>query len=138
MMGTNYYLKLDICEHCRRESEQLHIGKSSAGWCFSLHVRRPGVMWDDVPAESLDDWRTLWSKPNTMIVDEYGDSIDPAEMERIITGRSWQPSREQDEHWYVQNQAEPGPFGLARSRIDGRHCIGHGEGTWDLISGEFS
>jgi len=36
------------------------------------------------------------------------------------------------------NQAEPGPDGLARHKVNDGHCIGHGEGTWDLIIGEFS
>ena len=44
-MGTNYYLhrpRTNECEHCGRadEAPPLHIGKSSSGWCFSLHVRR--------------------------------------------------------------------------------------------------
>ena len=36
------------------------------------------------------------------------------------------------------NYAEPGPNGLVRAKINGVHCIGHGEGTWDYITGEFS
>lgn len=38
-MGTNYYLhSQDPCEHCGRSYPELHIGKSSAGWVFALHV----------------------------------------------------------------------------------------------------
>ena len=38
-MGTNYYLhKKPPCEACGHEPAPLHIGKSSGGWCFSLHV----------------------------------------------------------------------------------------------------
>lgn len=50
-MGTNYYLhtKPD-CECCGRGFEPLHIGKSSGGWCFSLHV----MPEDNI--NTLDDW----------------------------------------------------------------------------------
>ena len=39
-MGTNYYFEdsSEVCECCGRGAESLHIGKSSGGWCFSLHV----------------------------------------------------------------------------------------------------
>ena len=40
--------------------------------------------------------------------------------------------------WFMQNNAEHGPNGLVRSKIDGHHCIGHGAGTWDLEVGDFS
>ena len=46
--------------------------------------------------------------------------------------------RDRPAQWWVQNHhAIPGPNGLLRHRI-GEHCIGHGDGTWDLIRGEFS
>lgn len=113
-MGTNYYLhEREPCECCGREFKAMHIGKSSHGWCFSLHVD-PN---DNV--QSLDDWRRLWSQPGARIVDECGAHITPEAMEQTITNRSH-------------------PHGLTRSRIDGYHCVGHGEGTWDYITGEFS
>jgi len=42
-MGTNYYLvknERPPCPCCERTyvQERLHIGKSSGGWCFALHV----------------------------------------------------------------------------------------------------
>lgn len=110
-MGTNYYLLGDTCQHCGRSDERLHIGKSSAGWCFALHVT------DDI--KSLADWQELWSKPAAKIVDEYGDAIEPAAMLAKITERSH-------------------PHGLSRHDIDDRHCVAHGNGTYDLIRGEFS
>jgi len=116
-MGTNYYLKEEekpACECCKRPyvSNILHIGKSSFGWCFSLHV---------IPIEginSLDDWKARWSQPDTSIENEYGDRVTPDDMLRKITQRG-------------------DPLVLKRHRI-GDHCIGHGPGTWDLIPGEFS
>lgn len=110
-MGTNYYLVGDCCPACGRGDERQHIGKSSAGWCFALHVT------EDV--KSLEDWQARWSAPGAKIVNEYGDTITPAEMLSAITDRSH-------------------PRGLSRHQVDGRHCIGHGNGTFDLLPGEFS
>ena len=114
-MGTNYYLhtKPD-CECCGRPFDALHVGKSSGGWCFSLHVMpEDGI-------NTLDDWRELWRKAEATIRNEYGELIPAGEMERIITNRKWR-----------------GGFPL-RHELDGRHCIGYGDGTWDYITGEFS
>lgn len=114
-MGTNYYLhEKPPCKCCGRPFEKLHIGKSSGGWCFSLHV---------IPEENLltlDDWRRRWSAPFATVMNEYGDQVTPAELERIITERVWRGS---------QPMHHP---------IDYRHCVGHGPGTWDYIIGEFS
>jgi len=110
----------------------LHIGKSSGGWCFSLHV----VPEDGI--NDLDDWRKLWSAPGTFIENEYGEKISVEDMEDIITNRSSEDFPRESVDWYRQNQAEPGPRHLARSMVDGRHCIKHGAGTWDCITGEFS
>ncbi len=55
-MGTNYYLhEKPDCECCGRPFEALHIGKSSSGWCFSLHVMPEDMI------NTLDDWRSKWS-----------------------------------------------------------------------------
>jgi hypothetical protein len=109
-VGTNYYHEERLpCVCCKRAFEQKHIGKSSAGWCFALRV---------YPAEgprSLEEWRQVWGTGR--IVSEYGDIITPQEMDRIITNRAG---------------------GLRRHDTDGRLCIGHGDGTWDLIVGDFS
>ena len=131
-MGTNYYWHPNPpCKECGRAFEPHHIGKSSGGWCFALHV---------IPGEinSLEQWQVLWNKPTSEIKDEYGQSVPPEVMRGIVTGRSWKSTIQRTEKEYADNHAEPGPNGLIRSKIDGSHCIGHGEGTWDLITGEFS
>lgn len=112
-MGTNFYLIRECCPHCGRGSDRLHIGKSSAGWCFSLRVH------EDDGINSLADWEAQWAQPNTRIVDEYGDVIQIEELRRRILERSWD-----------------GPGGLRRHLIDS-FCIGHGDGTYDLIRGDF-
>lgn len=113
-MGTNFYLKTDICDKCGRGHEKKHIGKSSAGWCFALHV---------IPEESineLSDWERLWNLPTSQIFDEYGTTLSPEEMRSRILDREWKGK-------------EP-----MRSHVDDRHCTGPGKGTYDLCPGEFS
>jgi hypothetical protein len=71
-MGTNFYLRIDPCERCGRSDVQLHIGKSSSGWCFALHV---------IPEEGincLEDWEQKWAKGK--IFDEYGREISINDM----------------------------------------------------------
>jgi len=130
-MGTNYYLNRNVCPHCQRSEKRLHIGKSSAGWCFSLHV---------IPEEglnSLEDWQAAWSVSDAVIADEYGSTLTPTDMTKIITERS-RVGEPFTPKGLMRNLAEAGPNGLARSANDGSHCVGHGTGTWDLIAGEFS
>lgn len=132
-MGTNFYLHdRDPCDCCGRPFSRLHIGKSSAGRAFSLHV---------IPEEGihgLKDWEARWSHPHVRIEDEYGQILTPQEMHDRIANRSWCAREPLGEAWYRETRAEAGPNGLARSVADGVYCVGHGPGTWDLIAGEFS
>lgn len=143
-MGTNYYLHdKPPCPTCGREYERLHIGKSSGGWCFSLHV---------IPEEGIFDlsgWIERWNKPEAVILNEYGDVVAPSGMHAVITERAkrigWHDLRDEVPSGYKswaefheRNSSCEGPNGLLRHRIDRRHCIAHGAGTWDLIVGEFS
>ncbi len=140
-MGTNYYLhQKPDCECCGRPFEPLHIGKSSGGWCFSLHV----IPEDGI--NTLDDWRNLWSQPGAYIRNEYGERVSIADMELPITARlrakdwddpRWWNGYTSEEDFHSRNHSERGPNGLLRHRI-GRYCIAHGAGTWDYIRGAFS
>jgi hypothetical protein len=137
-MGTNFYLHEDTCPHCGRDGERLHIGKSSAGWCFSLHVD------PEIGITTLGDWAARWSKPQAVIKDEYGVTIAPDLMMEIITERTWHRKGEQTplgypdwETFHRMNNSVTGPNGLLRHQL-GHFCVGHGEGTYDLIPGEFS
>lgn len=138
-MGTNYYLRLGVCPQCGRAAEELHIGKSSAGWCFALHVG------GDCPSD-LPSWYEriqLELARGGRITDEYGEDMSLADLKAEIEERSWTPPRKRSRIRCAasrtpDNCAVRGPNGLLRSVVDGRHCIGHGEGTWDLITGEFS
>jgi hypothetical protein len=115
---------------------RVHIGKSSFGWRFSLHVDPEGKEWipsgqnspereENLKIRDLDDWQFLWGERNSAIVDEYGEVLTVEGMLSIITDR--RPGR------YCHADAEP-----ARHEIDHKHCIGHGSGPWDLIIGTFS
>jgi hypothetical protein len=111
-MGTNYYVEVQPpCECCGRGYEHKHIGKSSAGWCFSLHV------YPDEGINTLEDWKEYLK--DKVIKNEYGGIVTLDELLRCITKRNH-------------------PSGLSRHVIDSRFCIGHGEGTWDYLIGDFS
>ena len=130
-MGTNYYwYKKSPCECCGRPYEPLHIGKSSGGWCFALHVM-PEENINDLP-----DWEELWLVSGSKIENEYGEEILPNEMREIITNR-YRTEAPPTDFNYKANHAEPGPNNLARHRI-GHYCIKHGAGTWDCVTGEFA
>ena len=81
-MGTNYYWhEKPPCSSCGRKYEPLHIGKSSAGWCFALHI----IPEEDI--NDLPDWQKLWDTPGSLIFNEYGDILSPAAMTGVITIR---------------------------------------------------
>lgn len=121
-MGTNYYFhpkpttSCPTCGHTRT-AEPIHIGKSSVGWTFGLHVRPRYWIGGPIP-QDLDAWRERFLEEGSKIQDEYGQVITVVDMLRIITDRSH-------------------PNGLRRRPLD-EYCIGHGEGTWDLVVGDFS
>jgi len=139
-MGTNYYAKELLCEHCNRY-EETHIGKSSGGWVFSLHVDA------DKGLNSWQDWLAYLKKDNVTILDEYDRECTVAELTNVVTNRGWVGHTypytvfgkvyHNFEHLCKEHDAVPGENNLFRHKI-GRFCCGHGEGTWDLIEGDFS
>ena len=85
-MGTNYYHRTHICEHCDRFDEH-HIGKSSGGWTFGFHGERE----EDSELNSLgrvvasfDDWKLLFLEEGSKIIDEYGEEISVAEFIQMV------------------------------------------------------
>ena len=139
-MGTNYYLQPIDPEDTRKTR---HIGKSSGGWCFSLHV------YPDEGINTLDDWFLLFNTEGIRIVDEYGKEIHPDGMMIKITVREsipidWDTIEQKSffnyvsrEEFYERNGAEEGPNNLLRHKVDGNWCIANGEGTWDYLVGDF-
>lgn len=125
-MGTNYYLKKEAepaCKCCDRpyEGQELHIDKSSMGWCFSLHV---------IPELGLNDWPEWLEfiqkslQEGWTLEDEYGQEFHLPAFVVVVTER---------ESTHVGRKGA-----LMRHSVDGEHCLGNGSGTWDLIAGEFS
>lgn len=69
-MGTNYYatVKSQECEYCGRADEVTrHIGKSSAGWAFTVRT------YEDIA--DLQDWDEWVTANNPVITDEYGEEV---------------------------------------------------------------
>ena len=76
-------------------------------------------------------------------MNEYQETMLIRDMEKIITERSWNDSRNwsgyrDESDFHFRNHSLRGPNGLLRHVADGRLCIAHGEGTWDIMRGEFS
>jgi hypothetical protein len=136
-MGTNYFLHSQQCPHCGIALEdKMHLGKSSAGWCFSLHV---------YPELELNDWEDMWQyicfcveEDGHHLEDEYGEIISLEQFFSIVWDRHAQQPH--DAEWLSKNHARPGPFGLARHIFDGQHCIGNAglNAPIDYFIGEFS
>ncbi|GAF77764.1 unnamed protein product [marine sediment metagenome] len=82
-MGTNYSLKDDrnMCAHCGKGTEWLHIGKQSGGWVFSLHI------YPEQGIHELKDWQHLFDNAFTSIEDEYGTVICTRDMVDRIEGK---------------------------------------------------
>lgn len=121
-MSTRYYLHLP--------TETLFIGKSSAGWCFSLH---------GIPERGLNDLDDWWRLMRTAgeIRDEYGLALTVQELMRVITERAWPYGPDHDAVYYARNSAVPGPNRLMRHALSSQ-CVKHGAGTWDVLVGEWS
>lgn len=142
-MSTNYYLvkgewpeplvpraplTVDIAAIARHaRPATIHIGKSSYGWAFSLHVypevgiRTEADMFELITLLERDGWRV--EDEYHRVVPVFGNGVD-VPIWKIIhrIGGMWKP--EQGEY--------------SRHTIDGRHCIGHGVGLWDYCVGDFS
>ena len=146
-MGTNYYLQYNeevnaeckCCGHVKTEKRVRHLGKSSGGWHFALHVYPDEMIcdFDDIMQEIK---RAISS--GGVVKDEYGVEHTFDEWFDVVTKRS----REKmiDYSWYGSkkrfldsNSAEEGLNNLVRAKL-GSHCIGHGDGTYDYFVGEFS
>ena len=82
VMGTNYDWRTKVCQTCGHAAEEKHIGKSSAGWCFALHVYpEEGIL-------TLENWITKWTAdPQGVIRNEYEEVLSVEEMIEVITRR---------------------------------------------------
>ncbi len=133
-MGTNYYLyERKNCPHCNQPmpENRLHIGKSSAGWAFSLHV---------IPEENLNDifdWSKRWEEAGCRIEDEYSRLVTPYEMLKHIVLRRRIPPDSDRPFDHAANGSEPAPNGLVISRHS-RLKPSRGEAVWSHSPYDFS
>lgn len=88
-MGTNYYWHRNPCTSCGHPEEVAHIGKSSGGWAFALHVNF--TLQSGRAVNDLHDWKHLFQAPGSRIVDEYDRIVSAKEMVLIITDRKAEP-----------------------------------------------
>ena len=115
-MGTNYYWhEKQPCETCGHAAEPKHIGKSSMGWHFTLHV------YPEDGINTFEDWQKLYSSGGT-ILDEYGDNVSPENMtDKISDRRRDDPIKDFD---FAGNDAQVGYNNMLQHRKS-RFCIGH-------------
>jgi len=79
-MGTNYYVRLKpACPTCKRPFEEIHLGKSSGGWKFSLQLNGKRF-WHDKTAMKK------WTKRKA-IFDEYGERISWADFWKLVEAK---------------------------------------------------
>ncbi|MGQ4893385.1 MAG: hypothetical protein ACP6IQ_02030 [Candidatus Njordarchaeia archaeon] len=149
-MGTNYYLRYH-CKECGH-TKSLHIGKSSCGWTFGLHV---------YPEKDLLDLRQIWKfiksevNKGAIIENEYGEKVFLEEMLKIIRDRerpddykltdekikdssAYYPYKNLKEFLEANHAIWDDEYNLLRRKVDGIHCIGNGNGPYDYIVGNFS
>jgi len=88
-MGTNYYARINICKDCGRYDE-IHVGKSSAGWVFSFQYNG-GKFYKNI--SEMKKW--LKSK---RIFDEYDEEISYDEF--------WEMVKEKQRNKKNRNHAE--------------------------------
>jgi hypothetical protein len=81
-MGTNYYARYNECKCCNRYDE-IHIGKSSAGWTFTFHAT------DDI--KSFKDWALFLQNSGVKIFDEYGDEKSFSQFLQLVDGKKYNP-----------------------------------------------
>lgn len=84
-MGTNYYAYTDMCPHCGRGDEGLHIGKDSYGWTFSWHAL--SEVMDGVEVKSCREWYEFLERDGVTIKSEYGDVISLDDFRKLVDGK---------------------------------------------------
>lgn len=82
-MGTNYYTKSDVCEHCGRGDKDFHLGKSSMGWQFSFQYNG-GEHYKNV--EEMKEW--LRDKE---IYDEYDRPVTHEDFWAMVDMKQMNP-----------------------------------------------
>ena len=72
-MGTNHYVRYNICDKCGRYDE-LHVGKSSMGHKYSFQAH--DIEEWNIHIKSLQDWDKFIKERNARFFDEYDKELD--------------------------------------------------------------
>lgn len=98
----------------------IHVGKSSGGWNFLLHV------YPEQDIKTLSDWKALAER---LIADGWRfESEDRKEISADALWRVVERADYRDSDLMHMRRSKPSP----------NYCIGHGEGYYDYIIGDFS
>lgn len=104
-MGTNYYAERDVCPHCHRGRDRLHIGKSSAGWTFSFQAYNGTETWDGEDIHSWKRWQELLlATPRVRIFDEYDRHVSIDALQGLVADKA---STTELKHADYMNQLPP-------------------------------
>lgn len=136
-MGTNFYLNSKPCDHCGlRKVNDLHIGKSSVGWVFTLRGYEQDEFSDLPTPQTLDEWIALFNDPQYEITDEYSRPLTTEQMlSRILEREARNPS---SSYWLPYGVFDT-EVGLARSQTDKYHRIEQVKGkSYSIHFYEFS
>src|SRR5574343_829049 len=75
-MGTNYSIRKNMCSHCQRAEEEVHLGKSSCGWIFHFQYNS-GKYYQDI--EEMREWTK-----DKDIFNEYGEKVSYTEFWNMV------------------------------------------------------
>ena len=129
-MGTNYYSVTKRYRDLERDGdlryetlgtqEKLHIGKSSAGWHFGLHV------FPETGIHDIEGWVPYLLCSDRVIVDEYGEELTYEKLINVITQRGREEPCNWSDDMLYRNFAERVWLRQSRSRHLGLHY-------WELL-----
>lgn len=78
-MGCNYHVKINICSCCKRPEEEIHLGKSSAGWSFALQYNG-GKFYTNF--EEMKKWLE-----DKVIENEYGEKVSKEDFIKLVESK---------------------------------------------------
>ena len=95
-MGTNYYARVEPCKTCGVPKQEIHIGKSSAGWTFTFHAT------EDI--RSYKDWLKFLSSKEIRIFDEYDREVSLKKFKDLVE------SKRNEEHNHAKEYSGGGSY----------------------------
>jgi len=82
-MGTNYYMKYNLCDKCGR-FDKIHLGKASAGWRFMLQYNE-GKYYKNW--QEMKEWLKKMIDDGAVIKNEYGEEVSLDEFINIVESK---------------------------------------------------